>query len=310
MRERVIHAGPDRSLVGILTEPEGGVGPAARTTPALIVLNSGIVHRVGPARLGVKLARLAAAKGLIAARFDHSGVGDSPARRDAAPFLLRSIEEAGWMMDAIREAYGSERFILAGLCSGAATSFWAAGKNPRVVGVLMMNARQHVTSKEWDDFVQNKSESKRYLKRAFTDGDAWKRALTGKVNYRKFAGVLAGRLRRRVNTSETVDRVSRGLADVFSGAVERGVNMLLVHSEGDVALDYLEVILKDRRKGLEQTGRFRSEIIRNADHIFDLVRNHEELLAMVERWLSDAADFGSAPVPAGSAGHRLRNGAS
>ncbi len=308
MRERVIHAGPDRSLVGILTEPEGGAADAARTAPTLIVLNSGIVHRVGPARLGVKLTRLAASKGLPAARFDHSGVGDSPARRDAAPFMLRSVEEAQWMMDALREAHGAERFILAGLCSGAATSFWAAGKDPRVVGVLMMNARQHVTSKEWDDFVQNKSESKRYLKRAFTDGDAWKRALTGKVNYRKFAGVLAGRLRRRVNTSETVDKVSRGLADVFSGAVGRGVNMLLVHSQGDVALDYLDVILTDRRRELEQTGRFRSEIIRNADHIFDLVRNHEELLALVGDWLDDAPDFGAGPVPAGSVAHRLRNG--
>lgn len=292
MRERVVHAGAADELVGVVTEP---AGDEARARPALIVLNSGIVHRVGPARLGVKLARLAAGKGLLAGRFDHSGVGDSPARRDAAPFLLRSIEEAGWMMDAMRAQFGVERFILAGLCSGAATAFWASGKDPRVVGVLMMNARQHVTSKEWDTFVQTRSESRKYLRRALTDRDAWKRALTGRINYKRLAGTLTDRFRQRVARSETVEKVSRGLAGVFTSFIERGGNMLLVHSRGDVALDYLEVIIDEHRQALEGSGRFRSEIIPNADHVFDLVRNHEALLALVDAWLDGADGFRVSP---------------
>lgn len=202
------------------------------------------------------------------------------------------------MMDGLQRAYGVERFILAGLCSGAATAFWASAKDPRIAGVLMMNARQHVTSKEWDDFVQTSAESKKYLRRALTDRSAWKRALTGKIKYRRLASVFTSRFRQGVRKSVTVEKVSRGLAEVFLAVTARGGSMLLVHSEGDVALEYLRIIIADHKDALARTGRFRSEIIRNADHIFDLARNHDALLPMVADWLRDAHNFGGpAPSP-------------
>ena len=55
MRERVISIGQANPLVGILSQPDA----AALSNPdvAVILLNSGVIHRVGSCRLSVTLAR-------------------------------------------------------------------------------------------------------------------------------------------------------------------------------------------------------------------------------------------------------------
>ena len=55
MSEEIITFGKTRALVGILHKP---VGPAPRADlPAVLLLNAGLLHRVGPNRLYVKIAR-------------------------------------------------------------------------------------------------------------------------------------------------------------------------------------------------------------------------------------------------------------
>ena len=74
MKERALRIGRPTPLIGVVSEPEA-FDPAR---PAVIILNSGIMHHVGACRLSVKLAREVAAKGLLAARFDYSGIGILP----------------------------------------------------------------------------------------------------------------------------------------------------------------------------------------------------------------------------------------
>jgi hypothetical protein len=62
------------SLVGILSRPPAGVDPAM---PGVLLLNAGRIHRVGPNRLYVAIARRLAAMGFAVCRFDLSGIGDS-----------------------------------------------------------------------------------------------------------------------------------------------------------------------------------------------------------------------------------------
>ncbi|MGH7928173.1 MAG: alpha/beta hydrolase, partial [Candidatus Binatia bacterium] len=75
MREEALLLGKTRSLVGILTDPP----EAKRSTrlPGIILLNAGIIHRVGPNRMHVKIARTLAPMGFVVVRFDFSGIGDS-----------------------------------------------------------------------------------------------------------------------------------------------------------------------------------------------------------------------------------------
>jgi alpha/beta superfamily hydrolase len=66
--------GRTRSLVGIITDPPEAERDPQR--PAIVCLNAGIIHRVGPHRLYVKMARTLAAMGFVVLRFDFSGIGD------------------------------------------------------------------------------------------------------------------------------------------------------------------------------------------------------------------------------------------
>ena len=71
MRERVVMVGDELPLVGILCEPEKDQGKAPGT--AVILLNSGVIHRVGSCRLSVTLGRaLVERAGITTFRFLHS----------------------------------------------------------------------------------------------------------------------------------------------------------------------------------------------------------------------------------------------
>src|SRR5688572_9512999 len=85
IRDEALRLGPDGQLVGILSHPAGG---RARTphAPAVIVLNAGVLHRVGPHRLHVSLTRRLAVQGFASVRLDLGGIGDSVATSDAATF--------------------------------------------------------------------------------------------------------------------------------------------------------------------------------------------------------------------------------
>ena len=97
MRERALTFGPDGGLVGILTEPDPDVARA--NAPAHVILNSGILHRVGASRLYVQTARSLAEDGITSLRFDFSGIGDSEVRKDSLPieerFIVETCESAG-----------------------------------------------------------------------------------------------------------------------------------------------------------------------------------------------------------------------
>jgi alpha/beta superfamily hydrolase len=83
MNEEAVHFGSLGSLIGIVTS-------AARRNnedkPGVVLLNPGIVHRVGPGRIYVKIARALAEQGFTVLRFDFSGIGDSSVRLDNRRF--------------------------------------------------------------------------------------------------------------------------------------------------------------------------------------------------------------------------------
>ena len=60
MRERVCEFGPQLNLTGLLTEPTATTHPEL---PAVVMLNAGLLHRVGPHRMSVILARKLAEQG-------------------------------------------------------------------------------------------------------------------------------------------------------------------------------------------------------------------------------------------------------
>ena len=154
MREKAVRFGKTKSLVGIVTEPLNGGGRDA--APAVIMLNSGILHHVGACRLHVKLARALAPAGYTVMRFDHSGIGDSDARRETLPFEKSAVLDVQEAMDYLTATRGAREFVLMGLCSGADMAFKVAGADSRVVGMLQLDAWAYRTLGYWVRHYRNR----------------------------------------------------------------------------------------------------------------------------------------------------------
>jgi pimeloyl-ACP methyl ester carboxylesterase len=137
MRETAAVIGDSTPLVGVVADPE--VREPLTDRPTVLFLNAGLIHRVGPNRLHVTLARRLATTGFASLRFDFSGIGDSPPRRDDAKREVVVLRDARSAMEFLERTRGAKKFILIGLCQGAHMAFEISCKDPRVVGVVMID---------------------------------------------------------------------------------------------------------------------------------------------------------------------------
>ena len=136
MIERIVRIGAETPLTGVVCEP----GPGDTGRPTLLILNSGVMHHVGPCRLGVLVSRhLAQHLGVRSLRFDFSSVGDSPARPTTLSVAELHRSQIREVMDHCAEARGCQRFILFGLCSGAHDALDVAVHEPRVEGIVQVD---------------------------------------------------------------------------------------------------------------------------------------------------------------------------
>src|SRR5579864_8085694 len=135
MTEAVLRFGDNQRLIGICSEP----ADSGRHRAAAIVLNAGLLHRVGPNRFHVTLSRRLAAMGIPTLRFDFSGIGDSLPARSSAPFPQRASEEVEHAMDALHDRFGIRAFTLIGICSGADVALDSALENDRATQAVVIN---------------------------------------------------------------------------------------------------------------------------------------------------------------------------
>ncbi|MFK7913291.1 MAG: alpha/beta fold hydrolase [Pseudomonadales bacterium] len=159
--ESVLSVGSPTPLNGIVTAPVAG----ADTGTVLVILNSGLLHHVGSCLLSVRLARNAAANGIRAIRFDTSGIGDSAVRPASADHEQQSVDETCEVLEYAQQHWGAERFVLAGLCSGAFAAFGAALRNPKVAGIVAIAPFGYRTRKWYLRHYQSKFLSARRWQR-------------------------------------------------------------------------------------------------------------------------------------------------
>lgn len=128
--------GQRASLTGILTYGSP-TDPASR--PCILIPNSGVIRKVGPARLSVNQARYLADEGFDVFRFDFAGVGDSPARTDGQSLGEGVILDLQETMDHLESVVGYRKFVVIGLCSGADNGMRTAEIDDRIIGVAMLD---------------------------------------------------------------------------------------------------------------------------------------------------------------------------
>jgi len=143
MTEQSLRFGSGNGLVGTICVPPApaSAGPAI----GYILFNAGVVHRIGPHRINVRLARKLAGRGIPSIRFDLAGLGDSKRPDGQHSFEAQAVIDVKSAMDALESATQATRFVLFGFCSGAYHSYATALADERVAGLLLFDGHLYVT---------------------------------------------------------------------------------------------------------------------------------------------------------------------
>jgi len=140
-RETCVVFGPERNLVGTLTMPSELSGQ-----PAFVFFNAGFTGRIGPSRLYVRLARALAEIGIPSLRFDLSGLGDSDRATDSPDEDPHLADIRRGVTEVLRLT-GSQRAVLAGLCSATDQCLKVAAIDERIAGCVLLDAFAYRTPK-------------------------------------------------------------------------------------------------------------------------------------------------------------------
>lgn len=142
MKEVIASFGHEGQLAGTLTLPDESAKPVG-----LLLLNAGVIQRMGPHRVNVKLARKASEAGFASLRFDLSGLGDSLSLPSKLPFERQAVLDITTAISYLQRTTGIERVVIVGICSGAHHGQTAALDDPRIVGLWMLDGYFYTTTK-------------------------------------------------------------------------------------------------------------------------------------------------------------------
>ena len=293
-RETICRFGADRHLFGVLSEPAQKTG---RT--AVIMLNAGSIHRVGPSRLYVRIARELAEDGIASLRLDHEGIGDSVLRKPGVenePYAESAMDDLRAAMELLRER-GYRRFVLLGLCSGAHTAFHACRQLDDEgidLGVLINPWYFYWQAGMVSDPNCDHFEQVALMQKSMNKPDRWKRLLRGEIGLSRVkdaARTMAAHSAKKARAlfAEAAEivmpsagtRLSKDLRTIFG----RGRSLWLYESDAEPAgAVAMTEARRTYRRGLRE-GRLVHERIAGGDHTFsqsgpraDVIRRLRESL--------------------------------
>jgi len=291
--ERAVRFGARERLFGILACCD-----EASDKPAVILLNTGAGHHVGPHRLYVPMARAWAERGHLVLRFDLGGLGDSglPPGYD-----LESVAYPEHMLDDAREAIEFVRrqapqrpIIVAGLCSGGWLAFQAARHDLGVEGVISINAPFYLydADRQW---LRDRRAIARY-QRAALDPAKWRKALRGRASYAAFTRLATATLARQISVRlaaaarrAPVDAFARDLCDIAG----RGTSCLFVFSSGDNGLAYFLRHAQSTLRRSNVRGLMRHVVVENAGHTFRPIAAQRALAGLLDEFVAAPASAAS-----------------
>jgi pimeloyl-ACP methyl ester carboxylesterase len=268
MKERVVQFGDAHSLVGVLAEPSDG----AANTPTFILLNAGTLHRIGPHRVYVKIARALATAGFPVLRFDLSGLGDSLPRRDNLPYPASSVRETQEAMDYLRAVDGRRHFILMGLCGGADVAFRTACQEPRVVGTALVDWFAYRTAGWY----------LRHYRSAFTTPWTWKSRHGGNGGSGRPDHTGAQARGRLMNDGEVPPKAQS--AANLAALTGRGVQLLFVYTGAQLAYYNYPEQLRHAFRSVPFRDRVEVDFQGDADHTLTLLHHQQRLVDTIHHW--------------------------
>jgi pimeloyl-ACP methyl ester carboxylesterase len=275
MIEEALQLGPEGNLVAVQTRAAGVSKPIVP-----LILNAGVIHRIGPHRINVKLARHLAAMGYSSLRFDIAGVGDSRAPRGASDFHTQAVLDICAVMDAVERERGSTSFALVGICSGAVNAYATALADERVAGIFMI-----------DGYVYPTRKTKLNLAAAMV------RAYGVHEFTRKLARWIAQGLRSRARgtadapVDETFSRqpTREQFAREIGQLVDRNVSVTMMHTASILELYSYPAQLHDAFRGQPWLPRVTSHFTLDIDHTVTSLAAQGRFFDLVAQWVEGVA---------------------
>jgi len=275
-------------LVGILSE-----GNAAASRGVLIVVG-GPQYRVGSHRQFALLARYLAANGLPTLRFDYRGMGDSQGDMRTFEHIDMDIRCA---IDCFFLSVPKLRdVVIWGLCDAASAALFYAHRDPRVVGLVLLNPWVRTEQGSARTYLRHY-----YLSRLFQP-QLWRKIASGEFSVRRALADF-GRL-----ATEAVNRGSRGDVGQSSSIsvtsqsdstvgelperMERGLRsfagrVLLVLSGNDLtAQEFKDLVAGSHRwRRLLANERVTRQDLAEANHTFSRREWRDQVARWTETWV-------------------------
>ena len=259
IEERAVSLGP-LGLFGIATS-RVRPGVTARESgaddlPTIFFLNAGVIDHVGPAGLWVRLGRRWAEAGFRAIRFDLSGNGDSPVHPGQSRRVIFSSHHEQDVVAVLRAVSprNPSNAVLVGLCSGGINAL-APAIEIKVRGVCVLNPI--LTFKDLnhdgDEPDQGPAQTKGGMK-------GWVGKMPGYT--------LINRISKRLPSSAwwIINRIAVEItpARKLARVVDAGVDVLVIAGTDEGR--WIRGGETRTLRRLEQTGRFRMEVIPGLEH--------------------------------------------
>jgi dienelactone hydrolase len=274
MNENILTFGTGSKLTATLTRPDG---PAKAT--AFLLLNAGVIHRMGPHRVNVKLARALAEQGHAVLRLDLSGQGDSDAAVAALSYDEQAVADLQAAMDHVQRLTGIQRFALAGICSGAHHGVSTALVDARLQALWLMDTHAYPNTKT--ALVR----ARRQLQSApLSTLLAWSARLPGLLRQRLRLTSTAPS-REQVLLDHPYAYPSREeLAGRMQGLVDRQVRVQLVYSGSVLWRFNYAGQWHDTFKSHPAVAKLPCDLIADMDHTASTLHAQHRLIASVKRF--------------------------
>lgn len=247
--------GTEQNLFGAISDPKG---PASSVGAIMWGIGAGELRVARSlARIGIVTMLMRQRKGGFA-RLDTEGV--------------RYCREA---IEALRSRRSVDSFILVGNCSRASISLRVAVDDPRVIGLILSNPAMDPVFTTFESY-----------KRKLLSAAAWRRLLAGKVSplfhlrsAKRIKTLFLGRFTRTDEKELIAKSGARFNGDMMmpdnvgprlEALAGRGVRVLLIFSENDIALGYFRKLYGRSFDGLNEVPGMSAEVLPTPAHILTL----------------------------------------